>query len=1245
MTDLFLSVLRLSASASIVAAAVLLTRLLLKKAPKWLHAALWAMVAVRLILPVSIESRFSRMPEPVVGGTYVEQFREPVPSEAAAEPLPSGTSHSTGSTPVNEAASLLLTVSWLWAAGMTAMGVYTAISYFQLKQMVSDAVHLRDNVFLSRKIPSPFVLGIVKPRIYLPARLDGSASDHVLAHERAHIRRGDHLWKPLGFLLLSIHWFNPLMWLCYILLCRDIELACDERVVKTLDEQARADYSQALLDCAVSHRTIAACPIAFGEVGVRQRVKNVLSYKKPGFWILLVSVILCVLLAVSFLTDPVPKTDLMDKVMAQDGYCITGQESKTINLVINKDSITEESFSAEGCHYSPGVVVPYHTMTDNMLYLKHVCLAGDWLKLTFDFADSEYKHGQLLLPWSISLATGNQILPATENISFDVWDNQNTYKNAATLSRTGNGRMFSVKVNYSVYQQAEHHIAFALEDFTLLHYIKGQQRDYVNEDPLSWLKNLSADDLLYLEYRAPSASPEKQYTLYNGEKLEEAVAVLTQFDSRVSVVPEITDTVGSGYEISIEDAYGLVHTLWNDGNTGLYIDGKYYEDSYDILNNVWDYYFAGTGPLPQENNAWGLTASLSDITATGMRVSYTYQTAKPVSKIATDYRYRLETQTDGIWQELDNGGKAIRCSIAPGATGTQQDISTLDWSDCYGPLPNGIYRMAVDFYMPTSTDLPLAFRTLYAEFYIGDTNESALNSFFIFPTEVTSVGMTVLNLPDGAWQSMDVVTELNYYLEQEINGQWVRLEPHSEEGLPIGDKTIHTVIDADTDRHLLDWSTLYGVLPSGSYRVGIDYYFREKGISKTLYANFTIDDAMNPASFLSTMTADSRRCSAEFPPNIRQQYVFSKKQDAQLISILNRLQPQEFFVGAAVNPKVVVNISHSASPVWLYWDGQICQFSFSFDHTRWAVRNQDLNDFFEQLLRYSPENSTYSVHNVAPLNELTETYTLEEAIIDQVVVINEGSIRENNDVWEQFILSTNARIPSEVRIMKTYSSGSGLKAVKNLYDLEFDGDSYYLHYPENGTVKTAHYHYLWSMLGQTEADREGNYREYSLFCLSNEEPTVFSHDFRENDRFAKPGDDPFMVWCNDSLRQKSLPIPDEITKITLEVDLQPYITVTDPGIIAAIELIFSEAEACTAPKNAYPGPVLRFHSSDGVDLYLQLDLEKDLCTFNDQFYDYGKGDHSVLQGLWKLLDLDYWPDEIMEHDAFSRYFDQLPGRN
>ena len=193
----------------------------------------------------------------------------------------------------------------IWLFGIAALFLYSAVSYWRLRRKVCEAVILRGNIYQSEKVCSPFVLGIIKPKIYLPYHMDSREMDHVIAHEQTHIRRKDHWWKPLGFLLLTIHWFNPLMWLSYILLCQDIELACDEKVIRKMSNEQRADYTQALVACSVDRRLITACPLAFGEIGVKERVKSVMNYKKPAFWIVLASVIVCAVIAVCFLTNPI----------------------------------------------------------------------------------------------------------------------------------------------------------------------------------------------------------------------------------------------------------------------------------------------------------------------------------------------------------------------------------------------------------------------------------------------------------------------------------------------------------------------------------------------------------------------------------------------------------------------------------------------------------------------------------------------------------------------------------------------------------------------------------------------------------------------------------------------------------------------------------------------------------------------------------------------------------------------------
>ena len=310
MSELFLSIVNRSISASWVVIAVLILRFFLKRAPKWVNVLLWGIVAVRLVFPFSIESVLSLIPSAETIRPSI--MMDPAPSVQTGVPAINHVINpviGASFTPAPGASANPLQLwipvfTGIWLAGVAVFFLYSAVSCWRLRRKICEAVILRDNIYQSEAVGSPFVLGIVEPKIYLPYRMDSREMEHVIAHERAHIRRRDHWWKPLGFLLLTVHWFNPLMWLSYVLLCRDIELACDEKVIQGMSKEQRADYTQALVSCSVNRRSIAACPLAFGEVGVKERVKSVMNYKKPAFWIVLVSVVLCAVAAVCFLTDP-----------------------------------------------------------------------------------------------------------------------------------------------------------------------------------------------------------------------------------------------------------------------------------------------------------------------------------------------------------------------------------------------------------------------------------------------------------------------------------------------------------------------------------------------------------------------------------------------------------------------------------------------------------------------------------------------------------------------------------------------------------------------------------------------------------------------------------------------------------------------------------------------------------------------------------------------------------------------------
>ena len=316
MSGIFLKLLNLSISASWLVLVVLALRLVLKRAPKWVNVLLWGMVALRLMLPFSIESALSLIPSAETVSPEVVQF-DPAPTitsgvtiiDNAVNPSLSESFAAAPLASVNPLYVWTYLAGWVWLLGLAAMLAYALVSYLRLRRRVSASIPLRENIYVCDEVPSPFILGIVHPRIYLPSALDEAQRGSVLSHERAHLARRDHWWKPLGFALLAVYWFNPLLWLAYTLLCRDIELACDERVLRGMDAGQVKDYSSALLACSVPRRMIAACPLAFGEVGVGERVKNALRYKKPAFWIVAASVIVCVVVAVCFLTNPPTDTD------------------------------------------------------------------------------------------------------------------------------------------------------------------------------------------------------------------------------------------------------------------------------------------------------------------------------------------------------------------------------------------------------------------------------------------------------------------------------------------------------------------------------------------------------------------------------------------------------------------------------------------------------------------------------------------------------------------------------------------------------------------------------------------------------------------------------------------------------------------------------------------------------------------------------------------------------------------------
>lgn len=461
MEALFLKLLNMSITASWLVLAVILLRLLLKKAPKWLTVSLWSLVALRLVFPFSIESIFSLIPS-----------AEPIPQDIVYSPAPTINtgidafntvvnpiiSESLAPTPSDSANPLQIVsaiATAVWLAGICVMLTYSLVSYLYLRKKVSVSLKKSGNIYYCDNVDTPFILGVISPRVYLPSGLSDSNAAYVIRHEEAHLKRLDHLWKPLGFAILSVYWFNPVLWIAYILLCRDIELACDERVIKDFDTHEKKGYSRALVECSVHRRTVLACPLAFGEVGVKGRIKSVLNYKKPAFWIIVAALIASIVLAVCFLTDPY-KDDSIDKIAYQKGYTIIEQTDYELTLTIPQSVISDKAYTEEGLHFDDDQVVAYQNDTTK-IYLESiypVSGSSDTVWLNFDMSyDNLDKSNIALTAYKIgdnsSSFTPMVYLP--DNI---LRDDVAEYENAVKKGSSGPSNRFGLYATTEVLKKA-----------------------------------------------------------------------------------------------------------------------------------------------------------------------------------------------------------------------------------------------------------------------------------------------------------------------------------------------------------------------------------------------------------------------------------------------------------------------------------------------------------------------------------------------------------------------------------------------------------------------------------------------------------------------------------------------------------------------------------------------------------------------------------------------------------------------
>ncbi|MBO5947415.1 hypothetical protein J6Q66_01110 [bacterium] len=377
MSTIFLYFANISITATWVVLALIVLRPVFKKVPKWVNCILWGIVGLRLCFPINIESNFSLVPSketiptdiayltyPQIdsGVRVINNVVNPVISNSVS--LESFSSANSLETPLN-----IFTV--IWVSGVLLMFFYSVASLIYLKIKVAASVKSSDekNVLFCDNIKSPFILGFLKPKIYVPSGLNEQDFKFVLEHEKSHLKRRDHIIKPISFLALSLYWFNPAIWLWYILLCRDIESACDESVIKSYTPTYKKLYSEALLNCSSSKRMVMACPVAFGEVGVKDRIKSVLNYKKPAFWVVLVAFVCTLVLSFCFVTNPYNRK--FNNILNENGYEILYGEPSHINMFFVASNISQY-ISEDGKNNTNILKAPLETNNGAEIYLESV---------------------------------------------------------------------------------------------------------------------------------------------------------------------------------------------------------------------------------------------------------------------------------------------------------------------------------------------------------------------------------------------------------------------------------------------------------------------------------------------------------------------------------------------------------------------------------------------------------------------------------------------------------------------------------------------------------------------------------------------------------------------------------------------------------------------------------------------------------------------------------------------------------
>ena len=806
MEAIFLKLVNMSITASWLVLAIIAVRLIFKKAPKWILCLLWGLVAFRLICPFSIESSLSLIPD-----------SEPLSQETIYAPETTRQAHgdildSEGNVLVSRipaargeildaqgnvilekplavpdakpALRWTSVLSKIWIVGVIGMLSYSIVSYHLLKRKVATAIPLKRGIKQSEYVDSPFVLGIVRPVIYLPFDMSAADCVHVIAHEKAHIRRRDHWWKPLGFLLLSIYWFNPVLWVAYILLCRDIEAACDEKVIRDMDKDSRRAYSTALLNCSVHRRRIAACPLAFGEVGVKARVKGVMNYRKPAFWVIPVCLALIAVVSVCFLTDP----------------------SNALPITMYADYVSRTRADLKFCFEKE---LPESGYQIGESYILESLVDGSWQELP---KLSEEQASEIVVE-----VTAN-------NTNFDAWSLPNwedvygqlpdgTYritKEITIHSDSGESETYPVSVEFAIGGTADKYVTYTLEDIT--------------PTGANLYEHETIEDEFQLVYEGSEGFWLESWQDGQWNFVEPSGYIEPIFENEKRYIHELVHP-SSHIELDWSHLYGELP------------DGKY-RIAREVTNTTAEDLRVCTAYAEFTIDAnWGIDLLVDKLSENSLTVSFLM--GDDVS--AGEYFHAGATlqhrERMGNWTEIIPLPEEIRFREDP-----LSDMSAMSliWDADLHQLAEGQYRVGIRIQrvLPSGkTEIS----TLYeyfdpAEYAWGASIRISEIIQDEYGLRLTVEHNSAKKLPDGS-----LTMGHSFRLEKRVNNQW---EDMGEPQLDIPDTQHPVVFGEHYEIEYIRISDYYGTLSNGTYRLVKDvtrYHLDGSSETRPVYAVFAVD--------------------------------------------------------------------------------------------------------------------------------------------------------------------------------------------------------------------------------------------------------------------------------------------------------------------------------------------------------------------------------------------------------------------